>query len=183
MSACFAAVFGTPIAAAVFALEVVSVGVMYYAALVPCAVSALVASMVAHAFHIDHLWSSIVGIPAFSVKPAIMVGILGGLCAIVSYIFCKSMSNTAKIAEKYIKNEYVRTVVGAVIVIALALLFGTRDYLGAGTDIIQKALSGEASTFAFLLKILFTAITLAAAFKGGEIIPTFFVGATFGAVV
>ena len=77
----------------------------------------------------------------------------------------------------------VRAAVGGVIVIGLTLLVGTRDYNGAGMDVITRALQGEAVPYAFALKILFTAITLGAGFKGGEIVPVFFTGATFGCVV
>ena len=182
MSACFSAVFGTPIAAAVFALEVVSVGVMYYAALVPCAVSALTAAMVSNWFGLDHSWSLAATIPNVSPIPMVQVAILGGACAVISYIFCKTLSKTNELGEKFIKNDYLRTVVGALIVLALTFLLGTRDYLGAGTDVIQSALLGDAHPLAFAFKIVFTAVTLAAAFKGGEIVPSFFIGATFGAM-
>ena len=69
---------------------------------------------------------------------------------------------------------------GGAIIIVLTLLLGTNDYNGAGMDVIERAFEGEASPFAFVLKILFTALTLGAGFKGGEIVPSFFTGATFG---
>ena len=182
MSACFAAVFGTPIAAAIFSLEVVSVGVMYYAALVPCAISALTATVISHWLGLEHVWNGVSSIPSLSPIPMVQVAIVGGACAVISYIFCKTLSKTNQLGEKFIKNDYLKTVCGSCIIIAITLLIGTRDYLGAGTDVIQRALSGDAHPFAFAFKILFTSITLAAAFKGGEIVPSFFIGATFGAV-
>ena len=84
--------------------------------------------------------------------------------------------------EKLFKNKYLRAFVGAVVIVLLTLLVGTRDYNGAGMDIITRAISGEAKPEAFLLKILFTAVTIATGFKGGEIVPTFFIGSTFGCV-
>lgn len=182
MSACFAAVFGTPIAAAIFSLEVVSVGVMYYAALVPCAVSALTATVVSHWLGLEHIWNGVKSIPSLSPIPLTQVAILGGACAVISYIFCKILSKTSKLGDKFLKNDYLKTMVGALIVLALTFLLGTRDYLGAGTDVIRRALLGEAHPLAFAFKIVFTAVTLAAAFKGGEIVPSFFIGATFGAM-
>jgi len=183
MSACFAAVFGTPIAAAIFSLEVVSVGVMYYSALVPCAVSALTATVISNWFGLEHIWNSVASIPSLTPITMVQVAVLGLACAFVSYIFCKTLSKTNNLGEKYIKNDYLRTIVGALIILVLTFLLGTRDYLGAGTDVIQRALTGEAHPLAFAFKIVFTSITLAAAFKGGEIVPSFFIGATFGAMM
>lgn len=86
--------------------------------------------------------------------------------------------------RRYLKNPYVRIVVGALMVIALTLLEGSGDYNGTGAPVIGRALAGEAIVpYAFIMKMLMTALTLEAGFKGGEIVPTFFIGATFGAVV
>ena len=84
---------------------------------------------------------------------------------------------------RFLPQPILRAVVGGLLVIALTYLFGTRDYNGAGMDVILRAVNGEARPEAFLLKILLTAVTLGAGFKGGEIVPTFFVGATFGNVM
>ena len=82
------------------------------------------------------------------------------------------------------KNPYIRVVVGALAIIALTYLTGSRDYNGSGMDIIEHAVvGGHAKGWAWVLKIVFTAITIGAGFKGGEIVPTFFIGATFGCVV
>lgn len=183
MSACFSAVFGTPIAAAVFSLEVVSVGIMHYSALVPCAVAASVSAFTAHLFAIEHHWPEVSFVAENSAPVILKVILLGALCAGVSYLFCKALGSTGHFAKKYIKNDYLRALAGGVIIVVLTLLLNTRDYLGAGMPVIQEALSGNVNFEAFILKTVFTAITLAAAFKGGEIVPTFFVGATFGAAI
>lgn len=81
---------------------------------------------------------------------------------------------------RFFPNPFVRAFTGGVIIILLSLLFRTDDYLGPGMNIIERALHGETAAFAFLLKILFTALTIGAGFKGGEIVPSFFTGATFG---
>ena len=65
----------------------------------------------------------------------------------------------------------------------LTIASGTFDYNGAGMNIVERALSGDARKYDFIMKIIFTAITIAAGFKGGEIVPTFFIGATFGCVM
>lgn len=81
---------------------------------------------------------------------------------------------------RFFPNPFVRAFTGGVIIILLSLLLRTDDYLGPGMNIIERALHGETAAFAFLLKILFTALTIGAGFKGGEIVPSFFTGATFG---
>ena len=79
-------------------------------------------------------------------------------------------------------NPYIRTVAGSLIIVAMTCVVGTMDYNGAGMEVISHAMKGKAVPYAFILKIVFTAITIAAGFKGGEIVPTLFIGATFGCV-
>lgn len=184
MSACFSCLFGTPVAATVFTMEVVSVGIMRYSALIPCAISALTADWVARSFHVHHMQFSL---PALSAAFDMQIGgkvlIIAFAAAIVSILFCLVLQKTAHIYEKYITNRYIRIIIGGLLVIVLTKLLGTTDYLGAGEDIITSAISGNAKDSAFLLKILFTAITLEAGYKGGEIVPSLFIGATLGCVL
>lgn len=182
MSSVFSALFGTPITATVFAIEVISVGIMYYAGLVSCIFSALTAYVIAKSFGVTPVHFTVTGIPALGFSVVIKIIVLAALCAVVSIIFCVSMRKTALFGKKLIKNDYLRAVIGGIIVILLTLLVGTYDYNGAGMNIVQRAIDGKANWYDFILKIIFTAVTLAAGFKGGEIVPTFFVGATFGCV-
>ena len=182
MSAAFAALFGTPLTSAVFAMEVVSVGVMYYAALVPCVLSAIIGVQVARFFNVFPKTYAIPTIPAFSCLLLGKVLALGLLCAVLSIVFCQFMRAAPALYNKYMPNPVARAAVGGALVIALTLLCGSRDYNGSGGTVITAALEGDAKPAAFLLKILFTAVTLGAGFKGGEIVPAFFSGATFGAV-
>lgn len=87
MSAAFSALFGTPMAAAILPMEIVSVGVMYYTALVPCVISSLVAHGVAYLFGVSNQWFSIEHIPDFGILPAVQISILAILCALVSIVF------------------------------------------------------------------------------------------------
>lgn len=180
MSAAFSALFGTPVTATVFAMELISVGVMYYAALVPCAMSAVVALEVAHKFGIAPTVYKVVGIPEIGLVNIARVLLLSLMCAGLSVLFCFCLHKAEAIYTTYIPNQYLRVAVGGALVIFLTMLFQTRDYLGAGGDVILRSFQGEANPGAFALKILFTAVTLGAGFKGGEIVPSFFVGATFG---
>lgn len=180
MAAGFSALFGTPLAATVFAIEVVTVGVVHYSALVPCTVASLTAFEVAQfcGGHAERF--TVTGIPVFEITGALKIALLAFLCAALSIVFCKTLHGAEHLYKKYIKNPYIRIFVGGVLVILLSKILGTTDYLGGGMDIVEEAVAGEVVAAAFLLKLLFTALSLGAGFKGGEIVPTLFVGATFG---
>lgn len=182
MTAAFTALFGTPLTATIFSMEVISVGIMYYAAIVPCSFSAISALAVAKYFNLKPEAFTILNIPEFSFGVFFKVIILSILCAFLSTLFCKTLHFTAHLFSSYFKNSYIRVVTGGFLIIFLTLIFGT-DYNGAGMNIIEKAIEGEVMPMAFLLKILFTAITLESGYKGGEIVPTFFIGATFGCLI
>lgn len=180
MSASFSALFGTPMAAAIFSMEVVSVGIMHYSALVPCVIAALISHGIAVYFGIHPEHFDLGVLPAFSPKTAVLIGILAVLCALVSILFCIILHESEKLYKYFFKNPYLRAIVGGGIVIALTLLVGNRDYNGTGMDIIAQCMEGDVFPLAFLLKMIFTAATLGAGYKGGEIVPSFFIGATFG---
>lgn len=184
MAAGFAALFGTPLTSVVFAMEVITVGVMHYSAMVPCVISSLVAVWLSGTAGIAPTAFSITGIPdTIALKPCLSVALLGVLCAVLSVLFCIVLGRIGQTYARFFKNPFVRVFCGGCIVVAASLLVGSRDYNGAGMDMIALALQGDAKTEAFLLKIIFTALTLGAGFKGGEIVPSFFVGASFGCVV
>ena len=180
MSAAFSALFGTPMAAAIFALEVVSVGIMYYAALLPCTFSALIAANLAKFVGIKETEFAIVDFPELTIPNALETVILSVLCAVISILFIILLHSTGDLFRKYLKNPYVRITVAAFAIVAMSLILSTRDYNGAGMNVIAKAVDGEAVPYAFILKMIFTAITIEAGFRGGEIVPSLFIGATFG---
>lgn len=179
MSAVFAALFGTPLTAAIFALEVLTVGVFYYIALIPCIISALTAYGVSLLFQLPPTRFYLAHYFELSPLGVVKIAALSVLCALVSIVFCVSMHKTEKFLQKRLPNPYLRVLAGSAVLIVLMLLFGT-DYNGAGMGLITAAVNGEAVPWAWLLKIVFTAITIGCGFKGGEIIPSFFIGATFG---
>lgn len=183
MSAAFSALFGTPMAAAIFPIEMVCVGSLYYVALVPCVFASIIACNFAANMGINPEAFTITSVPDLSFITAGKVIILGILCGMVSVFFCFIMHNVSDLYNKYFKNAYIKIIVGGVIIAALTFLLGTTDYNGAGIPIIERAMEGEVVPYAFLLKMLFTAITLGAGFKGGEIVPTFFIGSTFGCLM
>lgn len=182
MSALFAALFGTPLTAAVFAIELACVGTIRYAALLPCVISAIIGSQIAAFFGVSPIAFHDISFVPLSIYSIIRVSILALLCALVSIIFCVSISKSKKYMSKLLPNAYLRGFVGGVIIVLLTVILRTYDYNGAGMDVVSLALSGEARPEAFLIKIIFTAICIAAGFKGGEIVPLLFIGSTFGCV-
>ncbi|MBR0414088.1 MAG: chloride channel protein [Clostridia bacterium] len=181
MSGLFAALFGTPLTATIFAIEVISIGVVYYSALIPCLSSSLVAYFITRAFKIEGVSFKIPSVPQFDALLCVKVILLAGICAAVSILFCAAMHGSHKLFKKYIKNEFLRIAIGAVVIILLTLIFSDRRYNGTGMAVIQEAIEqGKALPYDFVLKIVFTAITIGVGFRGGEMVPTFFIGATLG---
>lgn len=183
ISAAFSALFGTPIAAAIFSIEVVSVGIMYYSALVPCAIASIIACEIAQGFGNRGEHFHVLYITDMTIQRGIETIILAAICSVVSILFCTLMHKSDKLCKKYFPNPYKRIIFGSFLILILTLLFKTTDYNGAGIEIIELAFRGEVKPEAFLLKMLLTAITLSCGFKGGEIIPSFFIGATLGCFI
>lgn len=180
MSAVFSALFGTPVAAAIFSLEVVSIGVLYYAALVPCVFSSFLAVGIARAAGLEGEHFPVEMIPALDLKAVGLLVLLGILCAAVSILFCVLLHTAEHAYRKYFPDARVRILAGSFLFIALTLLSGIRDYCGSSMGLIESSIEGSARYEAFLMKMLFTAVALGAGFKGGEIVPTLCVGAALG---
>ena len=182
MSGVFSALFGTPLTATFFSMEVISVGIIHYSAFIPCIVSSLSAYAVSLFFGLAPVRFYLSVFPELSLINILKVIILGSLCAVVSIIFCEVLHKSNKYLKKLITNSYLRVFIGGTIIVFLTLIIGSRDYNGAGMNIISNAINGSARPEAFILKMIFTAITISVGYKGGEIVPTFFIGSTFGCV-
>ena len=181
MAALFSALFGTPLTAAIFVVEVVNVGEFNYRAMFPCLVSALTAALTARLVGApEELFPLAAGLADAGALNLIKAAGLGALCAMVAALFCSVMHHSGSLLKKWIKNDLVRVILGGIAVIGLTFIVGSRDYNGGGGDVILRALAGDARPEAFILKIIFTAVTLSSGFKGGEIVPSFFIGSTFG---
>lgn len=184
MSAGFAALFGTPLAAGVFALEVISIGIMYYAALVPCLFSAFIGAGIAGKLGLYAEHFEIGAVPEFGLYGAALAVLLGVLCACTGILLCVVLHKSSHLYSKYLPNPYLRAMAGGVIFIGLSLIFKNQYYNGSGIRLIERCFAGEAVPwYAFLMKMLFTAVVLGAGFKGGEIVPTLCVGAAFGSLM
>ena len=182
MSAVFSALFGTPLTAAVFAMEVISVGVFYYAGLIPCLTAALVGYLVSLMMKVSPTRFTVAD-PGLDAWTMVLVILLAIGCAVVSILFCRGLQETGRRAARLLPNPFIRAFVGGVLVIGLTLLVGNTDYNGAGMEVVGRAIGGEIGGWAWLLKLLFTAVTIGFGFKGGEVVPSFFVGACFGCVM
>ena len=181
MATGFSALFGTPLSAAIFAMEVETVGVMYYAALVPCFLGALTARQVAHLFNTSGTTFQLLNIPSMpTAQNTFSLILLGIACGILANLFCRTLEYFGHFYKKRFPNRWIRIIAGSISVIFISLITRTDAYNGAGMEVIEKAISGETEPLAFFFKMLLTALTLTAGFKGGEIVPSFFVGATFG---
>lgn len=184
MSAAFSALFGTPLAAAVLPMEISTVGIMYYSAMVPCALASLSAHYVAAALGL----SSGALVPDLDFKPEspriiLLCLLFAAVAAVTSALFATCVHRTEHLSEKYIPNDYARIFFFGSVIVGLTFLVGNQNYNGTGSQIIAAALTKSGAglpLFAFLLKILFTALTLGSGYRGGEIVPSLFIGATLG---
>lgn len=181
MSAAFSALFGTPMAAAIFSLEVVSVGIMHYAALVPCVIAALIACAIASRLGVPAEAFPLDAVPPLTVGNGAWIIVLASLCALLSILFCVLLHQSERLYHKFFPNPYLRIFAGGCIVLLLTLLTGSQRYNGSGIELIVHCMEGNAASPEMsVLKMLFTAATLGAGYKGGEIVPSFCIGATFG---
>ena len=183
MSGVFSAMFGTPIAAAIFSLEVVSVGIMHYAALVPCVISSFVARRVALYLGVGAPFFAIEAIPAFELKSALFTVLLAVLCGLLSILFCMLLHKGGRLARKKIENPYIRGFIFGSLLLIMTFFTQGQAYNGTGIAMIESSMAGELHPAAFIIKILFTVVSLIAGYRGGEIIPSFFIGASFGATM
>jgi len=186
-------VFGTPLAGAVFALEVLAVGRVDYSGLVPCLLAALVGDWVCHAWGIHHAAYNITNLTSTSgallfepmlLAKAALAGIAFGLAGLV---FAEANHALGGLLKRFIPYGPLRAAVGGMVVIALVYTLGTRAYLGLGVwstvpgdPTIAGFFSAPASPWSWALKLLFTVVTLSAGYKGGEVTPLFFIGAALG---
>ena len=183
MAAFFSALFGTPLAASVFVIAVVSVGSFRHAAFWPCLTAALTAYAVSLLMGVEPTRFT-VAVPAPALATMLRVAALGVLAALVSVLFCETLHLTERTLKKWLPNPWLRAALGGALIALMTCLTPSRDYNGAGMEVIRRAVEdGQAAWYAFALKIAFTAVTLGAGFKGGEVVPSFFVGAAFGAAV
>lgn len=180
MSALFSAVFLTPLTAALFAIEVISVGVFYVAALVPCLTAALTAAAAARALGVTAAALPAIAVPEMAALPLLGAAAVGVACAAAAILFCVCIHYASLAARTWVKNDLLRAAAGGLLLIGMTYAAGSFDYNGTGMPLVVRAVGGEAAPAAFVLKMVFTAVTIAAGLRGGEIVPTMAIGATLG---
>lgn len=184
VSAGFASVFGTPLAGAVFALEVLVVGRIRYEAILPSFMAAIAAHYTCHSLWcVAHTHYEIGVIPEISplhIASVLLVGILFGLAAM---LFSKMVRFWSQLAKKYVSYAPLRPVIGGGILVVIIALMGTTKFIGLGVPTIVESFTTQQEGYVFLLKIVLTTFTLGVGFKGGEVTPLFFIGATLGSAL
>ncbi|WP_294266948.1 voltage-gated chloride channel family protein [uncultured Chryseobacterium sp.] len=183
MAAGFGSVFGTPLAGAVFGLEVFLIGKIRYNAIFPAFVAAILADIVTNLWKAKHTHYHIDFIPKLEFLPvaySILAGIVFGICAAA---FSKLLHKTGFFFKSKIKYPPLRPVIGGILVAAAVFAMGTTRYIGLGIPAILESFDQPLPFYDFALKMIFTIITLSAGFKGGEVTPLFFIGATLGSAL
>lgn len=184
MAGGFGSVFGTPIAGALFGLEVVAVGRIEYDALAPALIASLVGDFVCR--HLGVVHTAYPTVSSLALTPIVFAKLaLVGLCvALAAMTFVELTHRLKHLLEKRISHLPIRMLLGGLTVVVMWKLVGTSDYLGLGVPTIIRAFNDPAlPAYAFALKLVFTSVTLAAGFLGGEVTPLFFIGATLGSVL
>lgn len=183
ISAGFASVFGTPLAGIVFGLEVVTIGKLRYRAIVPCILTATIATLICNSCGIQHTQYFIPFVPDLTVQ-GIVFSILAGMCfGGVSRIFSFLMHTITHLFNRLVPYAPFRPFIGGIVLVIALLSTGTSKYAGLGIPIILNAFQEQAPLYDFALKLVFTVFTLSAGFKGGEVTPLFFIGATLGSAL
>ncbi|MCS6245711.1 MAG: voltage-gated chloride channel family protein [Opitutus sp.] len=196
VAAGFGSVFGTPLAGAVFALEVLTLGRVQYTMLIPCLLAAVIGDMTCAAWGIHHTELVISGpltaglftwgkLDLLVLAKVALAGACFGLCA---RLFTATTHGLQAGLTRFVPRYWLRPAIGGLAVIALTYALGTREYLGLGAwspfsgDVTTTTVfsDGGADTWSWFWKLLFTAITLGAGFKGGEVTPLFFIGGALG---
>ncbi|MCC5911061.1 MAG: voltage-gated chloride channel family protein [Clostridiaceae bacterium] len=176
----FGSAFGAPLTGTIFGMEAITIGRTKYEALVPCTVASFVGHYVATAWGIHHDNFIIQNVPDINTINLMKVIGLSIIFGFTSVLYSQLRHEIKRLSDKYLKNLMLRAMIGGMIIIALTFIIGSRDYLGRGLPMVERAFEGNVPPFAFLAKIVFTAVTMGTGFRGGEVIPLFFIGATLG---
>jgi H+/Cl- antiporter ClcA len=183
ISAGFASVFGTPLAGAVFGLEVLAIGSLGYDAIAPCFLSAFAGDLVTRAWHIHHTVYTVGDVPGMNVRGVVYSIVAGACFGMMALVFAKLTHGISATAKRFIKDPALRPALGGAVITLVVFGVGTSrtlKYLGLGVPTIVAAFGVKLPVYDFAVKILLTAMTLGTGFKGGEVTPLFYIGATMG---
>ena len=199
VAAGFGAVFGTPLTGAIFAMEVLTIGKIQYDALLPALIAAIIGDMTVTAWHVSHVHYQIDALPAyapmmvsslfhFDLLLLLKVIVASAAFGLTSYLFAGMVHEIKTICLKLFKYKWMIPVFGGLLIIGLYFVNGKPDYLSLGVDAehagaitIPSAFhAGGADTWSWLWKTIYTTVTIGTGFKGGEVTPLFYIGATLG---
>jgi len=180
ISAGFASVFGTPLAGAIFGLEVLVIGRMRYEALFPCVVAAIIADQVSLLWGVHHTHYVVQSIPSITTWGFIAMMIAGIAFGLTGKAFADITHHTSAVFKKRIPYAPLRPLIGGIIIIAATWAVGTDRYIGLGITTIVDAFNQPLASYDFLGKMAFTITSIGSGFKGGEVTPLFYIGATLG---
>lgn len=180
IAAGFGSVFGTPLAGAIFGLEVFLIGKIHYKAIFPAFTSAILGDAFAKLFHAPHTHYHVDLIPEISLIPVIYSIIAGIVFGLTAMLFSKSLHGINNIFKQKVKYPPLRPVVGGILITGAVFLLGSTKYIGLGIPTIVESFETPLPAYDFILKLIFTVVTLGAGFKGGEVTPLFFIGAVLG---
>lgn len=183
ISAGFASVFGTPLAGAIFGLEVLAIGRLRYDAILPCMIAAIVADQVGLLWGVHHTHYVIPSVPAISIWPLLVMLIAGAIFGLTGKVFADATHALSAWVKKRISYAPLRPLVGGLVVAAAAWFMGADRYIGLGIPTIVDAFQQPLAPYDFAGKMAFTIASLGAGFKGGEVTPLFYIGATLGNVL
>lgn len=179
----FASVFGTPLAGAVFALEVIIVGRMRYDAILPIFLASFFANYACHAWGIKHTVYHITQVPELGVDILLWVLLASVFFGLTAKLFSRSIEFWSRTAKKYVAYAPFRPLLGGICIALCVWIMGTTKYIGLGVPVIVNSFSETQMWYDFLLKLILTTFTIGVGFKGGEVTPLFFVGATLGSAL
>lgn len=183
ISAGFASVFGTPIAGAIFALEVIFLGSIKYEAIVPSFLAAIFGHIFCLLWSPNHSHYIIPDVPPVTIVNIVLVIFVGMICGFTSILFSKGSHICTNISKKIVRYAPLRPFLGGVIIAIVVTIIGTREYIGLGLPTIAASFVEQQEWYVFLVKLAFTVFTLSVGFKGGEVTPLFFIGASLGSAL
>ena len=181
MSACFSSLFGTPMAAAIFSIEIAIVGKLNLICFVPSVISAYIARFIARELGAPDMRLDLNGTVAASPVNLLKATVIAIAAGLVAMLFCYLLAKGSKLTSDWLKNKYLRALVFGAIVLVLSFVFPGQTYNGAGVEQIPAFLDGKVFPPQFLIKMIFTLLSVYAGYKGGEIVPSFYIGAALGA--
>ena len=180
ISAGFASVFGTPLAGAIFALEVLAIGRLRYDALLPCMVAAIVAEQVGLMWGVHHTHYVMALIPPVSAWGLGAMVIAGAIFGLTGRVFAQATHRLGSFMKQQIAYGPLRPLVGGAVIAAAVWFLGAERYIGLGIPAIVEAFQQPLAPYDFAAKMVFTIASLGSGFKGGEVTPLFYIGATLG---